>query len=281
MFRSTSEKKQAQIDAHMKTPLEIGESIYVHYNDLNKGSLKKDKLIPCSIISLDPLTVKESGYTSTHIITEDEIAKRSTLHIGANPFAENSRKVQSVAFALDSILHTAGIVESRDDRYDIKGVPIMDCNWNPFVYDADGNKNYYQRDFVWTLENKQNLIESIYNHVDCGKILIRLRDWNELEPMQAKGETELSFKDIVDGKQRLDAVRGFIMNEYPDKHGNYYGDLSQRAQRQLTDHQLFSYSEMRNVSDAEVLAQFLKMNFEGVPQSTEHLDFVRSLYEHG
>ena len=52
----------------------------------------------------------------------------------------------------------------------------------PFVI-INGKKSYYQRPLVWELEDKQLLIESIYNSVDCGKILIRLKGWEELRDL--------------------------------------------------------------------------------------------------
>lgn len=96
--------------------------------------------------------------------------------------------------------------------------------------------------------------------------------------MQAKGETELSFNDIVDGKQRLNAARNFILGKYPDANGNYFADLSSYSQYKFTEHQLFTYAEMpEGTKDEDVLHQFLKLNFAGVPQSKEHIEFVKSL----
>ncbi len=154
----------------------------------------------------------------------------------------------------------------------------MNCNWNPYIYGKDCSKYYYQRPFVWSVEDNQLLIESIYQGIDCGKILVRKHSWKSIEKKANNGETELSFKDIVDGKQRLNAVKGFLLNEYPDLRGNYFNDLSFVAQNKITNNQLFSYSEMgEDVNDETVLKQFLKLNFAGVPQSKEHIEFVKSL----
>ena len=61
-------------------------------------------------------------------------------------------------------------------------------------------------------------------------------------------------------------------------HGNYHKDLSDQAQRRLLNHQLFSYAELpENTPDVEILRQFLRLNFSGVPQSQEHLEYVKSL----
>ena len=180
--------------------------------------------------------------------------------------------------ALENCQRELALCKKERDEYKMGGVVINEVNWNPYVYNKTGEKEYYQRDFVWSIKDKQTLIDSIYNGVDCGKILVRLRSWDDLEKMAKNGEKELAFREIVDGKQRLDAIRGFIEGEYPDSNGKYYNDLSDYAQRRLVEHQLFSYAEMpKSTTDEEVIYQFLKMNFCGVPQSKQHIDFVKSL----
>lgn len=99
--------------------------------------------------------------------------------------------------------------------------------------------------------------------------------------MASKGETELAFRDLIDGKQRLTTIASFIRNEYKDNYGNFYDDLSLRAKTKLIrNNRLFSYSSLPERStDAAVLRQFLKMNCEGTPQSPEHLKLVAKLYK--
>lgn len=145
------------------------------------------------------------------------------------------------------------------------------------MYDSNGQKEFYQRPLVWDLETKQTLIESIYQNVSCGRILIRERSWDNVENLIKSGETDVSFFDIVDGKQRLNAVIGFVKGEYPDLHGNYYGDLSSNAQHEFRYTQMIGYAEMKNVTDSDVIRQFLKVNFAGVPQSKEHIEFVAAI----
>lgn len=203
--------------------------------------------------------------------------KKSIYHIGINPFNEDGRFIRSVNFELESILHVV-FGNSERENYEIEGYPIMRCNLNPFVI-IDGEKNYFQRDLVWTLEDKQLLIDSIYNNIDCGKVLVRKRDWKELEQMLADGHGgELSFVDLIDGKQRLSAIHEFIQDGFVDSMGNLYSDLSRIAKGRFGSNQLLSYSEIsENVDDRFVIEQFLKLNFSGVPQSKEHLEFVRNL----
>jgi len=212
-------------------------------------------------------------------INKTDVNNRNIRNIGANPFDEKFDSVRTVAYQLSSVIHSLDLTnDRREENVRMNGVEVHELNWNPYVYDKDGNKQYYQRYFCWSLKDKQLLIESIYQKIDCGKILIRKHAWKKLEALAASGETELAFKDIVDGKQRMKTIQEFIFNEFPDMHGNYYADLSIEAQHRFTDHQLFSFAEMpESTTDEEVIYQFLKMNFTGVPQSQEHLDYVKEI----
>lgn len=261
--------REQKIEKYLKEPLKIGDSIYVQ----GLGSRnKKSWFSSTKVVDID-----EDG---TPFIAEHNSRKRkvteqwrkNTHHIGNDPFPKYRDSVQNISFQLESILFTM----FKEDRYDIDGTVINSVNFNPFVF-INGEKHYYQRPLVWHLKDKQLLIESIYNGVDCGKVLVRKRDWDELRELN-KGGHELAWLDVVDGKQRLNAIKSFIDNEFKDIHGNFYDDLSEYAQNRLTSHQLFSYSELpESTSDEEVLRQFLRLNFAGVPQSQEHLDFVKSL----
>jgi len=288
--RPVSTKRQALLDAKNASPLQVGEQIVVFERAVSKYAKDDTKTCTCTIESLDNgVIVVFQGHprdkrpnATLYTITQADIAGRDLFSIGANPFDESMNDIRPVAFSFDSIMFNLDVMgnDSTRNKYKIGEVLIKRANWNPYVYLADGTKKFYQRPLVWTLEDKQNLVESIYQNIDCGKILIRKRSFKELEAMGAKGETELAFNDIVDGKQRLDAVRGFIAGEYADMHGNYFADLSYKSQHKLTGHQLFSYAEMpENTPDDAVLKQFLKLNFAGVPQSTEHIEYIRSLIQ--
>jgi hypothetical protein len=57
----------------------------------------------------------------------------------------------------------------------------------------------YQRGLVWTLEDKQALIESIFDDVDIGKFVFAQRPF----------EANAPGYEIIDGKQRLSALIDF------------------------------------------------------------------------
>lgn len=225
------------------------------------------------------MTVIRLDYNTEHQIAPSDVIERATGHIGVDPFAPKDHRIRPIQFSLESVLHKINAFNTREEhlKYDIEKVIVAEVNWNPFVYTKEGKKEYYQRPLVWTLKDKQSLIASIYNNIDCGKLLIRNRSFEELREMHDRGD-EMAFADIVDGKQRLDAIISFMKQEFPDLDGNFYGDLSAYAQHHFTDHQLLSYSEIsENTPDENVVYQFLRLNFAGVPQSLEHIQFVQSI----
>ncbi len=282
-----SEKRQKLIGAKNNSPLEVGENVLVKYNAVHNyvDAKRENQTIFCAILKIDTqITVRHSDnsvYKDTFKISLADISSRDLSKIGVNPFDIKSDHVRTVAFSFDSIIHNLRILPTVSEiggPYLFDGIEAGRLNWNPFVYNKSGEKEYYQRPFVWKLSDKQLLVESVYRGIDCGKILVRKREWSELEKMRANGETEIFFNDIVDGKQRLDAMRGFLLSEYPDIHGNYWGDLSFDSQNRFKNHQLFSYAELPgNSKDEDIIHQFLKLNFTGVPQSKEHIEFVKSL----
>lgn len=206
----------------------------------------------------------------------------NTFDVGANPFPKNdwNRKVRNVGFQLESIICNL----FRDDvtgrqEYIVNGHVVHETNFNPYVV-INGEKYYYQRPLIWTLEDKQNLIESIYLGISCGQILVREHGWQEVENAVKNGDYEMCFFDVVDGKQRLNTIYEFIRGDFPDKHGNYYGDLSDHAQIDFGNSMCLTYSVMGTDStDEDVISAFLGVNFTGVPQSKEHIDYVRSIYD--
>ncbi|MEV9637873.1 DUF262 domain-containing protein, partial [Burkholderia pseudomallei] len=67
----------------------------------------------------------------------------------------------------------------------------------------------YQRKLVWTLEEKQRLIESIVNRYPIPAILIAERKSGD-------------GYEIIDGLQRLHAIVSFIETGFSTMDGNYF-----------------------------------------------------------
>lgn len=247
--------------------------------------------IPSEIDKL--LKIKYEGYCKIAIANK-ELVKPTFYECGSNPFKRESFQVNFFNQEINSLLFKA-CYGKRDDnfnepKYSIHGgdsgkkPQFADkthggVNFNPFVIDKEGKKQFYQRDLVWNLEQKQLLIDSIYNNIEIGKFLFRYRIWEDVKQGMLNDGHGFSW-DCVDGKQRFHAILHFIQNKFADSYGNYWNDLSEKAQNKFLGYRFLSYGEMgETAKDSDVIETFLTMNFTGVPQSKEHLEFVKSIYE--
>lgn len=125
----------------------------------------------------------------------------------------------------------------------------------------------YQRGYVWTLEDKQRLIESVMAERNIGSLLF----------VQYGYEKFGGKLEVLDGKQRLNALVEFYTGRYTYR-GKFYHQLS-RIDRTRFEHLrvAYAYLDGERMSRAELLEMFLEMNVAGVPQTDEHLDKVRAL----
>ena len=79
----------------------------------------------------------------------------------------------------------------------------------------------YQRGYVWTLEDKQKLIQSIFNRADIGKFVF-IEDENYREYRL----------EVIDGKQRLRAILDYyeaVSNSMARRTTNFHGRTSMRS----------------------------------------------------
>jgi Protein of unknown function DUF262. len=120
----------------------------------------------------------------------------------------------------------------------------------------------YQRDFVWELEDKVNLIDSIFKNVDIGKFVLIF-----------KGYSEVLLDEILDGKQRLRA----ILDYYEDRfayNGKFFSDLSEKDRRHFVGYSI-SVCEVENLTEEQILRYFLYLNISGKAMSKAHLDKIK------
>lgn len=273
--------KEQEIKKFLSQPPVVGEKVSIRGLNHNNPNGFDTTL---SILEVkEDYTIVVSKYGTERIEIKPEDYKRSTRHIGADPFPKKpwNARLRIVNFTLYSILHQVGWENDREyGEYTTnsgKKVIVQPINWNPIVVDDNGKEVVYQRDFCWSLRDKQLLIESIYNNIDIGKMVVRRREFRYAIERAGEGK-ESAFLDIVDGKQRLNALLGFVNGEFEDLHGNKWDDLSEYAQHKFLDFQSIAYGELgEEASDQDVKDVFLGVNFAGVPMSQEHIDFVKSI----
>jgi len=141
-------------------------------------------------------------------------------------------------------------------------------------YGLDVNPDF-QRTYVWTLEQKVRYIEFILRGGMTGKDLYLNCPGHKFGRVGTQYGEE-GYYVLVDGKQRLDAVLGFMNNEFPIFGGNY--------RRDYTDIPHILTARFRwNVNDLatrqEVLQWYIDLNSGGTIHSPDEIERVRRLKE--
>jgi hypothetical protein len=232
--------------------------------------------------------MKETSEITRHI---SEV-ERVTDYVGMNPFMPEIRTT-GYQVDIEQLLWRAGYqynsgsrtggeegIIRRSDSVDSKNkkqAPEV-CD-NPMVINEDGEEVEYQRGLVWTVYQKKLLINSIWNHIEIGKVVLRLRPFHWVTERINDGKIEhTAFADLVDGKQRVNALVSYIKGEFSDMEGIYWQDLSENAKRQFLSYRGVTYVELdEKTSDKETLAAFLAINFTGTPMSKKHIQYVQKI----
>lgn len=160
--------REKEVKAFLNTPIKEGESVSVKGNKVNSTHSKD---LNCTIIKVlgdDRFEVKVTSrdYDSKYTIDGSDIVLRATDHIGADPFEKRYSKLRLAQFSLESIISVLDLLDQRTNEGQSEFI-AKECNWDPFVYSSTGEKQRYQRPFVWTLPQKRALISSIYKRSGC------------------------------------------------------------------------------------------------------------------
>jgi hypothetical protein len=308
-------KKEQQIKEFLKKPFQINDVVEVcipyvkeAYVTEGKGKKKVSKLLSNIVdfhsngkiveinhleayyivkLSQDSSIPNEIGYIGSYNDKKVKVLKQylsyNTSHIGADPFVSFTwdSRIQFYSSDIEQVLWRTGFDRkqrvSRTEKFGDVIIPEID--FNPVIIDKEGKEVVYQRPYVWTLKEKQLLIDSIYNNIEIGKIVVRKRSFSWVKNRVDVGLLEhTAFSQMVDGKQRVTTLLSFINNEFPDSNGNYFSDLSVIAQRKFFSFRGVTFGELgEEATDEDVLRTFLMINHAGVPQSEEHINFVKSL----
>jgi hypothetical protein len=125
----------------------------------------------------------------------------------------------------------------------------------------------YQRGNVWTLEDKVELIQSIFNNVDIGKFVLIQLDYKADSP----------GLEVLDGKQRITALVEFLENRF-QVNGYFYKDLCSRDQSHFDDYPV-AIALIKNATPKQKLDYFLRLNTSGHAVDKNHLAKVRAMYD--
>lgn len=121
------------------------------------------------------------------------------------------------------------------------------------------NQQYQRSDQVWTQPAKAYLIDTILRGLPMPPIYIR----TETDP-----STRRSFREVVDGQQRVLAIRSFVNDEfalganeeaYGENAGMKYSDLVPDTQKDFLGYQV-PCEQLFNAPDAKVFDIFRRLN---------------------
>lgn len=279
-----AEKKDKLLKEALERGFRAGDKVFVKSGLINKYTNSEEKKVAVNIIRIvnDDTVIVKDEYGKEHELATDDI-RIDINKIGSNPFVEKSWRedirlslmpIGSIMSYINVNMHCPSKTESPTI---INGVEVKEVNFNPYVI-INGKKIHYQRPFCWSLEDKQKLIESIYEDNNCGNIVLREKSWKTVEDLISNGENEVAFWDVVDGKQRLDALISFINDGFKDFHGNFFSDLSEYAQRKFRNSSAFGFVKLHeNVTDEDTIKIFLHINSSGKQMPEEHLNKIKKL----
>ncbi len=123
----------------------------------------------------------------------------------------------------------------------------------------------YQRDYVWSQEDKVALIDSIFNRCDIGRfVFVRL-------------EEGIYNYEILDGKQRLSAIIEFVEDRFQYK-GRFFSELSKTDQYMFgSSGVMYADIEDRGLTEKAKMEIFVRINSFGKVMDKDHLDKVRTI----
>ncbi len=134
-------------------------------------------------------------------------------------------------------------------------------------YHLDPNPDF-QRGYVWTPEQKVRYVEYILRGGATGRdIQTNNPDWNSSTVI---GKSYV----LVDGKQRLEAVLGFLNDEFTVFGGSKFSEFEDSLRMTGPS---FKWHVNDLATRAEVLQWYLDLNNGGTVHTSDELDRVRGL----
>jgi len=121
----------------------------------------------------------------------------------------------------------------------------------------------FQRAHVWTREQQVAYVEYVMQGGEVGKnITFNAVGWGY--------DLVIGSYEIIDGKQRLEAVRAWLRDEFK-AHGYFRSDFTDRMRL----HMGFKWRVCSLNTREEILQLYLNINAGGTPHTQEELDRVR------
>lgn len=127
----------------------------------------------------------------------------------------------------------------------------------------------YQRNLVWTLKQKQDLILSILNGNPIGDFLFK-KEYKKDDNGRKKFGSIKWY--VIDGQQRVNTLREFILNKFSLNNGMTFKDLKYSDARYfLNDYEVITWS-IEDISLNEEIDIYLKRNSGGTTHTEQEIE---------
>lgn len=120
----------------------------------------------------------------------------------------------------------------------------------------------YQRELVWNDDDKEKLIDSIFNKIDIGKFAIAKRPYKK---------DEKTF-EVIDGKQRITTLLDFHQDLFKYK-DVFYSELSNHDKHTFLDYSV-QICILENCDLKDKLDAFICLNTRGKDMAEDHINRV-------
>jgi len=139
---------------------------------------------------------------------------------------------------------------------------------------------FYQKDFLWTLEQKRAYIENLFK----GKAVITPTFIQCSKPIEDRVDCfDFDILEVVDGKQRLSTIFEFIENQFSLEDGIFFKNLNSKDKIELL------YANVKateitprkfgnDLTDKQKIELFLEINELGTKMSDEHIAKIKKEY---
>lgn len=160
--------------------------------------------------------------------------------------------------------HQSEMVSKKVEDYGLhyRNTSISSLATQAFFFGVELNPDY-QRDYVWSIEDKVALIDSIFKGLEIGRLLF----------------VKLPFigndcgSEIVDGKQRFSTIVDFMSGKFKYM-GKYYYEMHP-ADRTRFEETTIVYGELpEDITREQLLSIFIETNTKGRVMEQSHLDKI-------
>lgn len=160
---------------------------------------------------------------------------------------------------------------SKDSVFDVEDIRISssqrqlaDLLSKVYHFGVDVNP-IYQRPYIWESQDKIKLIETIFEHGNIGLFVFNHKHFEE----------NGSCYEIIDGKQRLNAITDFYEDKFKVK-GFYFSELTPNDKSSFKNSMILE-SETHELDLKTQLKLFLKINRTGRQVEESHIKKVKEL----